>query len=267
MADPLQPFSDSSSLARHRRIHSGQRPYKCPFADCQKTFTRRTTLTRHQNGHTGTVEEAAEATAAALASRPANTSRRSERQTRSDSDQYSQQDSPISTKSPLERSVSIPPKAEFSTTMSRPDYPYMHNSSIPSHLRDNFHIQPQSHPLTPIVPSYSNNMRPTSHPGAYGHPPPVLEPPTHTPSGSTHASPHMSNVGWHSPQNMASPTHQSHHGYVYPDPDPYSAQMNMAQMGHIFYPNSNIRRPQSTEPDHYHEPKPRMQHEMWAGAS
>ncbi|KAL8796281.1 MAG: hypothetical protein Q9195_001396 [Heterodermia aff. obscurata] len=62
-----KPFSDSSSLARHRRIHSGKRPYKCPFADCQKTFTRRTTLTRHQNHHSGTVEEAAAATAAALA--------------------------------------------------------------------------------------------------------------------------------------------------------------------------------------------------------
>lgn len=64
----IKPFSDSSSLARHRRIHSGQRPYQCPYADCQKTFTRRTTLTRHQNHHTGTVEEAAAARAAALAS-------------------------------------------------------------------------------------------------------------------------------------------------------------------------------------------------------
>ncbi|KAG4428050.1 hypothetical protein IFR05_016465 [Cadophora sp. M221] len=64
-----KPFADSSSLARHRRIHSGKRPYKCPYADCQKTFTRRTTLTRHQNHHSGTVEEAAVATAAALATR------------------------------------------------------------------------------------------------------------------------------------------------------------------------------------------------------
>lgn len=47
----FQPFSDSSSLARHRRIHSGKRPYKCEVASCQKTFTRKTTLKRHEQQH------------------------------------------------------------------------------------------------------------------------------------------------------------------------------------------------------------------------
>ena len=64
-------------MARHRRIHSGKRPYKCPYADCQKTFTRRTTLTRHQNHHTGTIEESEAATAAALASRQSLANQRS----------------------------------------------------------------------------------------------------------------------------------------------------------------------------------------------
>jgi hypothetical protein len=64
----LQPFSDSSSLTRHRRIHPGKRPYKCPYAGCQKTFTRRTALTRHQNSHSGTVEDAAAKTNAKLSS-------------------------------------------------------------------------------------------------------------------------------------------------------------------------------------------------------
>lgn len=44
-------FSDSSSLARHRRIHSGMRPYICSDPACRRSFTRRTTLTRHELQH------------------------------------------------------------------------------------------------------------------------------------------------------------------------------------------------------------------------
>nr|CDI53980.1 related to Zinc finger protein [Melanopsichium pennsylvanicum 4] len=40
-------FSDSSSLARHRRIHTGRRPYKCLVPGCAKSFCRKTTLTKH----------------------------------------------------------------------------------------------------------------------------------------------------------------------------------------------------------------------------
>lgn len=262
-----QPFSDSSSLARHRRIHSGKRPYKCPYADCQKTFTRRTTLTRHQNHHTGTVEEAAAATAAALATRTGGS--RNGRAATSDGEQYSQNGSPMSTPSPMQRNHSISPNSALAplNAMHRNDYSYMSNSSLPVHLRDNYHHMQQQSQIVPVTSSYTNGMRPTSHPNPYG-PPPILEPPTNAPnSGSATNSPHMGTVGgWNSPAHMASPAGHNN-GYVYPDPvDPYGAQVMGHMSGHMYYPNSNIRRPQSTEPDNY-DPKPRMQHEMWATAS
>lgn len=99
-----QPFSDSSSLARHCRIHSGKRPYKRPYANCQRTFTRRTTLTRHQNHHTGTVEEAERAVGAALANRiSANSS------LYSNLNGYSGNDSVNGTLFPVTRAMSMSP--------------------------------------------------------------------------------------------------------------------------------------------------------------
>ena len=39
--------ADSSSLARHRRIHTGRRPYRCLVDGCGKSYCRKTTLTKH----------------------------------------------------------------------------------------------------------------------------------------------------------------------------------------------------------------------------
>lgn len=262
----MQPFSDSSSLARHRRIHSGKRPYKCPYADCQKTFTRRTTLTRHQNHHTGTVEEAAAATAAALATR-AGGSTRGGRQ-RSDGDQYSNNGSPTSTPSPGQRTLSASPHSELAPMASAPrhpqDFPYMNNSSLPGHLRNDYHMQ--NHQPPPIAATYSNGMRPTSHPTGYG-PPTILEPPANMErqSGSANGSPHMSSVGWQSPSHSmphSMPSPSQSNGYVYPDPDPYGSGAAMHQQ---MYYQSNMRRPQSTESQDAYEMKPRM-NEMWTAA-
>ncbi|KAL9603092.1 MAG: hypothetical protein Q9179_002335 [Wetmoreana sp. 5 TL-2023] len=266
-----KPFSDSSSLARHRRIHSGKRPYKCPFADCQKTFTRRTTLTRHQNHHTGTVEEAAAATAAALASRPPTLTQ----QTSSEGGNYSDTASGTSTPSPGRRNSSLSPSSEAprmpNINRRSADFSYMPSGPFPHHLRHD--LQSPSSRSSPSIgsptlssyagpPPASNQHRPslTSHPAMYG-PPSVLEPPTHPEhrhSGSSGSSPHLSTVGWQSPiPGMGSPTRDS---YAYPEP-PFAQSAP-----HLYYPNSNLRRPQSTEPDQY-ETKPRMVGgEVWAGS-
>ncbi|THV53590.1 hypothetical protein BGAL_0047g00440 [Botrytis galanthina] len=256
-----KPFSDSSSLARHRRIHSGKRPYKCPYADCQKTFTRRTTLTRHQNHHTGTVEEAAAATAAALATRPGNN--RPSRQ-RSDGESYSNNGSPMSTPSPG-RHLSASPSSDMApmNSMQRHpgDYGYMNNSSLPGHLRGDYGVPSQPPPVSTAFANGMQQQRPTSHPTGYG-PPNILEPPANMEQrqpGSANGSPHMTNMGWQSPSHMGSPSHNNN--YVYPDPDPYGSG---AAIGQMYYPNSNMRRPQSTEPEQY-DMKPRMG-DLWATA-
>ncbi|KAI1078107.1 hypothetical protein F5B20DRAFT_571839 [Whalleya microplaca] len=256
-----KPFSDSSSLARHRRIHSGKRPYKCPYADCQKTFTRRTTLTRHQNHHTGTVEEAAAATAAALA---AQATKMGPRSVRSDGEPVSNHGSPLNTPSPGQRHMSISPSAELAAAnaMRNNDYSYMNNGSLPVHLRTDMHSQSPT-----SAPTYTPGMRPTSHPSPYP-PPPTLEPSVESHqsgTGSAGGSPHMGSVGWQSPSHMASPTHSNNgNSYVYPDPDQPFPGAGMG--GQMYYgTGAQIRRPTSTEPGSAtYDVKPRP-NELWAG--
>ncbi|KAI3571831.1 hypothetical protein IWW34DRAFT_824600 [Fusarium oxysporum f. sp. albedinis] len=41
-------ISKSSSLARHRRVHTGRCPYKCARDGCSKSFRRKATMVEHQ---------------------------------------------------------------------------------------------------------------------------------------------------------------------------------------------------------------------------
>jgi hypothetical protein len=171
----------------------------------------------------------------------------------------------MSTPSPSQRNLSASPNSELAPMNGIPrhpgEYQYMNNSPLPGHLRGEYHVPNQSAPTTA---SFSNGMRPTSHPTGYG-PPSILEPPANMEQrqpGSANGSPHMSSVGWQSPsQNMPSPSQSN--GYVYPDPDPYGgAAINQ----HMYYQNSsNVRRPGSIEPDVAYDIKPRM-NETWMAA-
>ena len=213
------------------------------------------------------MEEAAVATAAALASRNTGQHSRADSDAGTFSDTVSMASGTTRTPSPGERNLPLSPLSDV------PHMPYLHrrtsntsynsNDYLPHHMRAGLQQpSPRSSPSasSPSLSAYGGkHHRPslTSHPML-----PVLEPPTfhdlRQPS-SGNVSPHLSgSSGWQSPvhpSGLPSPGHND--GFGYSDP-PFGFPQHLM---------SNMRRPQSTEPDQY-ELRPRLPSNvsMWASS-
>ncbi|KAG2027149.1 hypothetical protein GB937_000887 [Aspergillus fischeri] len=184
---------------------------------------------------------------------------------------FSEHASVHSTPSPAHHPVSIPPPGDLpplNMPRSAGDY-YMGNGSIPPHVRGDFsQASPRSSPTatSPSLSSFSSapHQRPsmTSHPSGYA-PPQPLEPPAnsdHRPN-SVSGSPHMTSLGWASPSHGSIPSPGSVNDFNYPEPSGPAYPSSMPP--HMYFPNSTIRRPTSTEPENY-ELKPRLGDNGWS---
>lgn len=216
-------------------------------------------MTRHQNHHTGTIEEAAAETEANL--------RQNKERARGADGFYSDHVSVQSTPSPAQHPT-IPPPSELPPLNIHRSGDYYLNGTIPPHVRGDFpQASPRASP-TATSPSLSNfggapHPQPsiTSHPTGYA-PPQPLEPPAnndHRPN-SVSGSPHMTSLGWASPSHGSIPSPGSATDYGYSDASgPVYAN---AVPPHMYFPSSTIRRPASTEPENY-EMKPRAGENAW----
>ncbi|KAI1791042.1 hypothetical protein LXA43DRAFT_449442 [Ganoderma leucocontextum] len=150
-------FTTSGHLARHTRIHTGERNHKCPFPGCETRCSRQDNLQQHYRIHLspGSRRSSGSATRAAMNRASASDRSRSTRK-------RSKNDSPHSASPPPPPPIPSPPLEPPALTQAYPTLPsgLPEPPDTPPPLAQAYPTLPP--PIAPAFPQQSLSARPSS---------------------------------------------------------------------------------------------------------
>ncbi|KAI6043728.1 hypothetical protein EDC04DRAFT_640526 [Pisolithus marmoratus] len=248
-------FTTSGHLARHIRVHTGERNHRCPFPGCETRCSRQDNLQQHYRIHLspGSRRSSSSATRAAIA-RAVGAATRSSRSsgllTMSDRSSHDA----LATPPPLEHAIPPPPDSPPALVSAYPMYPDTiqsgsMSSRSPTPLENTY----------PIIPSHSqslSNGHVAQHSPLQTHftdSPPSFSEPAH-PSGYSYSQTYDEKP---STARLQSALHQSSIDSIHDHPPSsthvpsHSSRLSISHLSH----------PQSY-PVHYSTPSPDSSHSV-----
>lgn len=151
-------FTTSGHLARHTRIHTGEKNYECPHADCNARFSRQDNCMQHYRTHLGGRSRGGNSsTGRGTRSRRSNTTSSSSSSTTSARPPAETPNTTIIPPPPPPTSSMVPPQHHQQRAAAAPQYSNQHLQMPPQYLSHGHNYQqPLSHhhhhhPSIPLV--------------------------------------------------------------------------------------------------------------------